>query len=130
VINQKRRIRKMAKVLLVDDDEDMLAMSARWLEKAGYEVIKETSGQGALAALENEGADIVLLDYAMPGMTGSETLKEIRANEKLSQVPVVMRTGMDDKEIADEVEALHPQKILPKSEGKAVLLAVVAEILG
>ncbi len=120
----------MAKVLLVDDDEDMLAMSARWLEKAGYDVIKETSGQGALSALEGSGVDIVLLDYAMPEMTGAETLQKIRESAEFGQVPVIMRTGMDDNEIADEVEGLHPQKILPKTEGKPALLAAVSEVLG
>lgn len=56
----------MAVILLVDDDEDILAMSGRWLEKAGYEVIKASSGSEAIAALSDNKTDLVLLDYVMP----------------------------------------------------------------
>lgn len=116
----------MAKILLVDDDEDMLAMSARWLEKAGHEVIKAMSGEEALKVLEETDIDGELLDYAMPEMNGAQTLKRIRESSSYGNVPVVMRTGMDDNEIADEIAGLHPHKILPKSEGKAALLAAVS----
>ena len=119
----------MSRILLVDDDEDMLALTARWLEKAGYDVLKAASGKEALDVLGRESADLVLLDYAMPDMNGPEVLRHIRESEAFGETSVIIRTGMDDKEIADEVSALHPQKILPKAEGKAVLLQAVSEVL-
>ncbi len=119
----------MAKILLVDDDEDMLALSARWLEKAGYEVTKAMSGQEALDALKSGGADLVLLDYAIPEMDGPDVLRAIRQDDSLKDTPVFFRTGMDDQEIAEVVAELNPQKVLPKSEGKGALLAAVAEII-
>ncbi len=70
-----------------------------------------------------------LLDYAMPEMDGPDVLRAIREDEALSSTPVVFRTGMDDLEIADVVAELKPQKVLPKSEGKAALLAAVEELV-
>ncbi|WP_051205663.1 response regulator [Butyrivibrio sp. FC2001] len=119
----------MAVILLVDDDEDILAMSGRWLEKAGYEVIKAMSGSEALSALSANKIDLVLLDYVMPDMNGTETLKKIREDERFAELPVILRTGMADNDIEGEVAGLNPQKILPKSEGKGPFLEAVAEAL-
>ena len=119
----------MAVVLLVDDDEDILAMSGRWLEKAGYEVIKAMSGSEALSALSDNKIDLVLLDYVMPKMSGTETLQRIRDDERFKELPVIIRTGMQDNEIEAELASLRPKKIVPKSEGKVTFLDAVAEAL-
>ncbi|WP_051204873.1 response regulator [Butyrivibrio sp. VCD2006] len=119
----------MAVILLVDDDEDILAMSGRWLEKAGYEVIKAMSGMEALSVLSDKKIDLVLLDYVMPEMNGTETLRKIREDERFKDLRVVVRTGMQDQEIEEELESLNPQKVLPKSEGKAAFLDAVAQVL-
>ena len=86
----------MSTVLLIDDDEDMLLMTGRWLEKAGHQVVKAPSGEEALRLLSEERPDLILLDYAMPGMSGPEVLKEIRSKTEGSPIPVLYRTGMDD----------------------------------
>ena len=117
----------MAVILLVDDDEDILTMSGRWLEKAGYEVIKALSGSEALSVLSDKKIDLVLLDYVMPEMSGTETLRKIREDERFKDLPVIIRTGMQDNEIENELSGLNPQKIVPKSEGKSTFLAAVAE---
>ena len=119
----------MAVILLVDDDEDILAMSGRWLEKAGYEVVKAISGKDALSALSDKRIDLVLLDYTMPEMNGAETLRKIREDERFKDLPVIMRTGMQDDEIENEIAGLNPMKLLPKAEGKAAFLEAVAQAL-
>ena len=119
----------MAVILLVDDDEDILAMSGRWLEKAGYEVIKAVSGKAALSVLSDKKVDLVLLDYTMPEMNGAETLQKIREDDRLKELPVIIRTGAQDEEIENEIAGLNPKKILPKAEGKAAFLEAVAEAL-
>ena len=55
----------MKYVLLVDDDEDMLALTSRWLTKGGYEVATAVSGQAAIDAIRERRPDLVLLDYVM-----------------------------------------------------------------
>mgnify|MGYP002624289526 CR=1 FL=1 len=77
----------MIKILLIDDDEDMLAMTGRWLEKAGYEVIKASSGSAALDLLGKDVPALILLDYAMPVMNGPSVLQAIRSNDAYKNIP-------------------------------------------
>ena len=116
----------MSRILLVDDDGDMLALTGRWLEKAGYEVESASSGSEALSFLENKRPDLILLDYAMPGMDGPAVLALIREKEEYNDIPVYFRTGMDDTDIIAEQAA---DGVIPKSEGKPFLMKAVAEAL-
>ena len=116
----------MSRILLIDDDSDMLTLTARWLEKAGYEVIKAVSGNEALSSLETESYDLILLDYAMPGMDGPAVLSAIREKEGCKNIPEYYRTGMDDTNITSEPAA---NGVIPKSEGKPYLMKAVADAL-
>ena len=118
----------MKTILLIDDDEDMLAMTGRWLEKAGYAVSKASSGAEGLALLSEKNPDLILLDYAMPQMNGPAVLKEIRSNEAYDNIPVLYRTGMDD--MTGDEGSVKPDGVVPKSEGKPSLLRTVSGILG
>ena len=118
----------MGYILLVDDDEDMLAMAGRWLEKGGYNVTKATSGEDALKAIEGEKPDLVLLDYAMPGMNGPAVLKAIRSNPDTKNIPVLYRTGMDDMN-GDSDEEFKADGVVSKSEGRVSLMKAVESII-
>lgn len=118
----------MSHILIIDDDEDMLAMTTRWLTKAGYEVSKATSGKAALELLGSIKPDLILLDYAMPEMDGPHVLKALRQNDSYKTIPVLYRTGMDDLSDEDNSD-IRPDGIVPKSEGKPYLLKAIGEIL-
>ncbi|MBQ7506853.1 MAG: response regulator [Lachnospiraceae bacterium] len=120
----------MSHILLVDDDEDMLALTGRWLEKAGYRVSKAPSGKEALALIEEEKPDLVLLDYAMPDMNGPEVLKEIRLRDESQKITVLFRTGLDDPDAANQEGEYRADGIVSKSEGKPGLMKAVAAALG
>jgi CheY-like chemotaxis protein len=120
----------MSHILLIDDDNDMLAMTGRWLEKAGYRVSKASSGEEALKLLLGEKPDLILLDYAMPGMNGPEVLKEIRCSADYGSIPILYRTGMDDTEAANMEGEYRADGIVSKSEGKAALMGAVTAVLG
>lgn len=83
------------RILLVDDEPDFLEVIKIRLEANGYEVLTASNGKEALAALNNEKVDAVLLDILMPQMNGIETLKNIRQEDK--QLPVFMLTAYSDK---------------------------------
>ena len=119
----------MSRILLIDDDEDMLAMTGRWLEKGGYEVMKAASGKDGLAMMGTDKPDLVLLDYAMPEMNGPAVLAAIRANENTKDIPVVYRTGMDDTDCEGSGD-IKPDGIVSKSEGRPSLMKTVETILG
>ena len=78
-----------AKILLVDDAEQVRRVLRTALAAAGYTIFEAANGEEALAVLRNTPPDIVLLDVNMPGIDGLETCREIRRN---SDVPIVMLT--------------------------------------
>ena len=88
------------KILLVDDEEDILDFLELILEEQGYSVIKATSGREALAAAQMHRPELILLDIMMPEMDGWEVLKLLKADEEVTHIPVAMltaRTEMKDK---------------------------------
>jgi adenylate cyclase len=83
------------RVLVVDDTPVNLKLLADLLVAKGYAVVTATSGVEALARIDAEGADLVLLDVMMPGMSGYEVCRKIRENPATAMLPVVMVTALD-----------------------------------
>jgi diguanylate cyclase (GGDEF)-like protein/PAS domain S-box-containing protein len=83
-------------VLLVDDDEVNLMLTALALRERGFEVTESDNGTQALELLQNRPSDIIVLDALMPGLDGFETCRAIRAMPGCENVPVLMLTGLDD----------------------------------
>ncbi len=119
----------MSHILLIDDDEDMLAMTGRWLEKAGHAVTKASSGKTALEKILAEKPDLILLDYAMPEMDGPAVLKEIRSDSSMKDIKVLYRTGMEDAEKINADDEFKADGTVPKSEGKPGLMKAVEKYL-
>ncbi len=93
-----------APVLIVDDELANRDMLSRRLEKRGYASLLAASGQDALAVLDRDVVSAVLLDVQMPGMSGLEVLKTIRARWTPAELPVLMVTAKDQSD--DIVHAL------------------------
>lgn len=85
-----------ARILVVDDVADNVAILTRRLEKLGHTVTGVGSGNEALRALEVEVVDLVLLDVVMPGLDGITVLRAIRAHPRWRTIPVVMISALDD----------------------------------
>lgn len=81
----------MVNILVVDDEEDFLETLVKRLSKRNYKVRGTQSGQKALELLQEETADVVLLDIRMPGMDGMQTLREIK--KRFPQTQVIILTG-------------------------------------
>jgi DNA-binding response OmpR family regulator len=94
-----------AKILVVDDQREILDLTATVLDSAGFRTATSGSGHEALARLAGEPFDLVLLDINMPGMDGWETLRLLRADEQLARMPVVMFSVKG--EICDKVHSLQ-----------------------
>ncbi|WP_049945225.1 response regulator [Butyrivibrio sp. AC2005] len=119
----------MSYILLVDDDDDMLMLVSRWLQKAAYEVTAVNSGAAAITEISRKIPDLILLDYGMPEMDGPATLKAIREMESGKTIPVLFRTGKDDLSAWENMEMLKPFDVISKAEGKALLLSKIETIL-
>lgn len=80
-------------VLVVDDEPDVLLLCRVNLEFEGYEVLEAADGEAAMELLRASRPDVVLLDVMMPKMDGWQVLAEIKADEELGDIPVVMLTA-------------------------------------
>jgi CheY-like chemotaxis protein len=95
----------MTKILIVDDEMDLRFVIGKMLGREGYEVVEAESGEDALDLLKETTVDLILLDVMMPGIDGWETCAEIKAQEKTSNIPVVMLTAKTEDK--DKVKALE-----------------------
>ncbi|MBL8275693.1 MAG: EAL domain-containing protein [Pelomonas sp.] len=85
------------RVLLVDDDEVNLLLTAAALRERGFEVTEAASGSEALGLLSTRTPDVVVLDALMPELDGFETCSLLRATPGFESLPVLMLTGLDDE---------------------------------
>jgi DNA-binding response OmpR family regulator len=93
------------RVLVVDDQEEIRELTATVLGAAGYDATAAASGREALRRVAEEAFDLVLLDINMPGMDGWETLRLLRADERLAELQVVMFSVKG--ELADKIHSLQ-----------------------
>ena len=84
------------KVLLVDDDEVTLMLTAAALRDHGFQIAEAASGEQALRMLAQVAPDVIVLDALMPGMDGFATCEALRALPAFENIPVLMLTGLDD----------------------------------
>jgi two-component system response regulator RegX3 len=101
----RKRSSAVPKVLLVEDEAGIAEALVYQLAREGYEVVHADNGLTGLERFKNDGADIVLLDLMLPGMSGEDVCKEIR---RTSEVPIIMLTARDqdvDKIIGLELGA-------------------------
>ena len=114
------------KILVADDDLDLLGLVAYSLTQAGYLVIKTSDGPGALAAFDAESPDLVILDINMPGTSGFEVCTAIRAR---GDVPVMMLTARGEEQDLVKALDLGADDYLTKPFSPKTLLARVKALL-
>lgn len=81
-------------ILMIEDDEEMIALGELILEKEGFTVHSATSGAAGLEILRQGPIDLILLDIMMDGMNGWQVLDEIKKDERLAHIPVIMLTAI------------------------------------
>ena len=93
-----------ARILAVDDSPSYQHAQADVLRAEGYDVILAESGEEALQMLKAQQVDCILLDRIMPGLGGTETCRRLKADPATRDIPLIMLTGMEDREAM--IEAL------------------------
>jgi two-component system, OmpR family, alkaline phosphatase synthesis response regulator PhoP len=94
----------MSKILLVDDERDIVEFLQYNLEQKGYEVIVGYDGLEALKKL-SENPDLIILDIMMPHLDGYDVYKKVRENEKFKNIPIIFLTAKSGE--VDEIKALE-----------------------
>jgi two-component system response regulator RegX3 len=116
----------MTKILVVEDETSFSDALSYVLGKEGYEVTVADTGDGAIAAYDKSGADLVLLDLMLPGLSGTEVCRQLRSR---SNVPIIMLTAKDtevDKVVGLELGA---DDYVTKPYSKAELVARIKAVL-
>ncbi|MCX6446676.1 MAG: response regulator transcription factor [Actinobacteria bacterium] len=116
----------MTKILVVEDEASFSEALSYVLGKEGFEVTVADTGDGAIAAFDKGGADLVLLDLMLPGLSGTEVCKQLRSR---SDVPIIMLTAKDtevDKVVGLELGA---DDYVTKPYSKAELIARIRAVL-
>lgn len=81
------------RILVVDDDKQITRLVATYLEKAGFSVLTAYDGENALRMIRHERPDLVVLDLMLPGRDGWEITRTLRADERLTALPILMLTA-------------------------------------
>jgi two-component system response regulator RegX3 len=116
----------LTKILVVEDEASFSEALSYVLGKEGFEVVVADTGDGAVATFDKVGADLVLLDLMLPGLSGTEVCKQLRAR---SNVPIIMLTAKDtevDKVVGLELGA---DDYVTKPYSKAELIARIKAVL-
>jgi CheY-like chemotaxis protein len=91
-----------ALVMVVEDEPTYRTILKTMLESSGYRVLEAVDGESAMEALRVARPNLIILDYFMPGMDGLETLKQIKSHPMLGTIPVMILTGLSDKDLVRE----------------------------
>ena len=117
------------RILAVDDDIIVLTRITNILRN-DYELVTVNSGMRALRYLREEKPDLILLDIRMAQQDGIETLREIRNMEERKDIPVIMLTGVENKDIVVESAKLGVCDYLLKPFSSTELLKRIQRVLG
>lgn len=111
-------------ILAVDDSGTMLTTIQEWLG-GYYRVSIVNSAMNALAFLNKNIPDLILLDYEMPGCSGPQLLEILRGDPRTQNIPVIFLTGKEDAGMAQQVLALKPSGYLLKTMNKEYIIEQV-----
>lgn len=120
----------MAKILIVDDEPANRLLVSTLLQYAGHQVFEAATGDAALEAAKKHHPDLIMVDLYLPGMHGTQLVKQIRADKDLNSTRVALYTGTRvDAMLADFMNVHRVSHVIPKPAEPEELLRAVASAL-
>jgi len=116
-------------VMLVDDDEVYREMLGIMLEEVGLRLVLAESGESALAEMRIRSPDIVLLDYNMPGLGGVGTLRQMKSDPVLHNIPVIILSSASTRDVMMEVTHSGAAGFIVKPSNRPTILAKIRSLL-
>ena len=129
----------MKKVLVVDDDVDVRKFVSKLVERAGYEAIEAKNGIEGMGKVREDKPDLIILDVLMPKQSGIRMYRELKTDEPLKDIPVIMLSAIAPKSFFRSQEVLaefagesvpEPEAYMEKPEEPEELMALMQKILG
>jgi len=129
----------MKKVLLVDDEVDVRKFVSKLVERAGYEVIEAKNGVEGMGRVREDKPDLIILDILMPKQSGIRMYRELKTDEPLRDIPVIVLSAIAPKSFFRSQEVLaefagqpvpEPEAYIEKPEEPEELIELMKKILG
>jgi len=129
----------MKKVLTVDDDVDIRKVVSKLVEKSGYEVMEAKNGVEGMGKVRKDKPDLIILDMLMPKESGIRMYHELKTEESLKDIPVIVLSAIPKKSFLKSQKVLdefagqsvpEPEAYIEKPEEPEELIALMKKILG
>ena len=117
------------KILLVDDEADLLKITLLRLNKTGYEAFGAVDGREALDLARQKAPDLIVLDVFLPGINGDEVAKRFKADEKLKHIPIILISA-DVKNLEKRARESGADDYLPKVFEPGELIGMIKKHIG
>ena len=104
------------KILVIDDEEDILELTQRFLQSRGFQVMALGDGNNAYTVVKEFLPDLIFTDMLLPGKDGQQICKEIKSDKNLKNIPIIMTTGkmLEDTVSENVCDALGPDDYITK----------------
>jgi len=129
----------MKKVLIVDDDVDVRKFVSKLVERAGYAVVEAKNGVEGMGTVREDKPDLIILDILMPKQSGIRMYRELKTDEPLRDIPVIVLSAIAPKSFFRSQEVLaefagqpvpEPEAYIEKPEEPEELIELMKKILG
>lgn len=116
-------------ILIIEDEIDLSMLVKKRLEKLGYNVILAADGEDGLQKAKKEKVDLVILDLMLPKLNGEEVCKQIRREDRIKEVPIIMLTarGQDSDRVIGKVIGANSYLVKPCES--AILIAEISKLI-
>jgi len=118
------------KILLVEDQESLLKLESILLTSRGFEVRGVSDGEAALAAIEEDIPDLMLLDIMLPDLDGFEICRMIKEKERTRQIPIIMVTARKSRRDVQLSKEAGADAYITKPFKSAMLIETIQKFLG
>ncbi|GGD44152.1 response regulator transcription factor [Sinisalibacter lacisalsi] len=116
------------RVVIVEDEPNIIEAINFILSRDGWDVTVHANGETAVAAVRTARPDVILLDVMLPGRSGYDILKDLRADPDFAALPVLMLTARGQKKDRELADSLGVTRFMTKPFSNAELLAALGEI--
>ncbi len=120
---------KKIKILIADDDHDLVEVLSNYIEMSGFETLAAYEGVRTLEVVHKSKPDLVILDLNMPAGNGMYVLKTLRSHWQTKKIPVIILTGLNDPNLKKQIEEMGAQDFMTKPYDSAELLHKIKKLV-
>jgi CheY-like chemotaxis protein len=119
----------MARILVVDDSVILQRITAMTLNRVGHTVVGASDGPEAVAYLEHNEVDLIIVDLAMPGMDGLTLVRNLRADPRFQRLPILVLTASGLEQDRLKAEAIGVDAFMNKPASSQELISATSQLL-